>query len=345
MTVGRITVLRGALTVRRATPPVADVTEPFAVALAPSGSVLVADRAGNRVVGIDPATAKLTVVAGNGQSGFSGDGGPATAAAVGEPINMVAAPNGDVLIVTGDRIRKVTASSGTITTIAGTGTHGFSGDGGPAVVAALNGPESPALDAAGNLYFPEYENRVRKIDAATGVIRTIGGTGAEASSGDGGPATQAAIMHPHGLDVTPDGTVYVAETWVDKIRRIDGVTGIITTVAGTGARGFGGDGGPATSALFTIPIEVTMGPGGALYVTDGGNGRIRRIDAAGRIATVAGNGSSTSSGDGGPATSAGLALPNSVAIASDGTFYVAEFEGRRVRRVDGATGIITTIAS
>jgi serine/threonine-protein kinase len=121
--------------------------------------------------------------------------------------------------------------------------------------------------------------------------------------------------------------------------------GIITTVAGTGANGVGGDGGPATSARFNVPIDVTIGPGNSLYVTDGGNGRIRRIDAAGRIATVAGNGSSTSSGDGGRATSGGLALPNSVAVAADGTFYVAEFEGRRVRRVDGASGIITTIAS
>jgi sugar lactone lactonase YvrE len=219
----------------------------------------------------------------------------------------------------------------------------LSGDGGPATAAALGGPGAPALDAAGNLYIPEYDNRVRRVDAA-GVIRTIGGTGVEATSGDGGPAVLAALMHPHGLDATPDGTVFVAETWVDKVRRIDGATGLISTVAGTGQRGSSGDGGPATSALFNVPIDVTIGPGNSLYVTDGGNGRIRRIDAAGRIATVAGNGSSTSSGDGGRATNAGLALPNSIAVAADGTFYVAEFEGRRVRRVDGASGIITTIA-
>jgi hypothetical protein len=174
VTVGRSNVLRGALTVRPAPPPVAEVTEPFAVALAPNGDVLVADRAGNRVVSINPATAKLTVAAGNGQAGFSGDGGPATAAAVGEPINMVAAPNGDVFIVTGDRIRKVAAATRTITTVAGNGTHGFSGDGGPAVAAALNGPESPALDAAGTFYIAEFEGRrVRRVNGATGIITTI----------------------------------------------------------------------------------------------------------------------------------------------------------------------------
>lgn len=345
VTLAGASLLRGALTVRSAEPPAAEVTEPFAVALAPNGRVLVADRAANRIVSIDPATRESTVVAGNGQAGFSGDGGPATAAAVDQPIGVVAAPNGDVYIATGERVRKVTAATGTISTVAGNGTRGFAGDGGPATAAALGGPGAPALDAAGNLYIPEYDNRVRRVDAATGAIRTIGGTGAEATSSDGGPAVLAPLMHPHGLDVAPDGTVYVAETWVDKIRRIDGTTGLISTIAGTGQRGFSGDGGPATSALFNVPIDIAVGPANSLYVTDGSNGRIRKIDASGGIATVAGNGSSTSSGDGGRATSAGLALPNSVAVAPDGTFYVAEFEGRRVRRVDGATGIITTIAS
>jgi streptogramin lyase len=329
----------GAVTVLR---PAADVQEPFAVAVAPGGDVLVADRAANRVWRIDPATARRTLVAGNGRRGFGGDGGPATGAALGEPIDVVAGPAGDVYVVSELRIRRISAATGVIETVAGTGERAFSGDGGPATAAALNAPDSLAFDGAGNLYLAEYENRVRRIDAASGAISTVIGTGTEGFAGDGGPARSALISHPHGLAVAADGTIYVADTWNQRIRRVDPV-GTIATLAGTGAEGYGGDGGPATSAIFDDPVHVALGADGALYVSDGSNDRIRRIGVDGVIRTVAGGGA-RSAGDGGPATRAMLALPNAVAVAPDGTFYVAEFEGRRVRRVDGDTGVITTIA-
>ncbi len=341
------TLLRGALTVRARTappPPAADVQEPFGVALAANGDVLVADRAAHRVVRIDPVTAASAVVGGNGQPGFSGDGGPATAAAIDQPIDVAVARGGDLYIVSGNRVRRIAAATGVITTVAGTGERAFYGDGGPATAAALNAPDGLAFDSVGNLYLAEYENRVRRIDAASGVITTVAGTGAEASNGDGGPATQAAIMHPHGLAAAPDGTLYIADTWAHRIRRVDAATRIITTVAGTGAEGFAGDGGPATQAVFNDPINISLGPDGSLYVSDGSNNRVRRFQTGGSITTVAGNGIQVSRGDGSRATQASIAVPNQVAVAADGTFYITEFEGRAVRRVDGRSGIITTIA-
>jgi sugar lactone lactonase YvrE len=329
----------GAVTVL---PPAADVQEPFAVAIARGGDVLVADRAAHRIWRIDPATARRTVVAGNGRPGFGGDGGPATDAAVGEPIDVAVGPAGDVFVVSEMRIRRIRATTGVIETVAGTGERAFSGDGGPATAAALNAPDSVTFDGGGNLYVAEYENRVRRVDAATGVISTVVGNGTEGFSGDGGPARGALISHPHGLAVAADGTIYVADTWNQRIRRVD-PAGTITTVAGTGAAGYGGDGGPAARAVFDDPVHVALGPDGALYVSDGSNQRIRRVGADGVIRTVAGGGAGWL-GDGGPARRERLALPNAVAVAPDGTFYVAEFEGRRVRRVDGRTGVITTIA-
>lgn len=313
----------GAISARPFT-PAAEVEEPFAVAVEPSGGVLVADRAANRIWRIRPGSAERTAVAD-----------------LPEPLDVAVSPAGDVHAVSGNRIVRV--SGGTVAVVAGTGDRGYSGDGGPATRAALNAPDSLAFDGAGNLYIAEYENRIRRVDAATGTIATVAGTGAEGFGGDGGPATSAAISHPHGLAVATDGTIFIADTWNQRIRRVDR-SGTITTVAGTGSEGAGGDGGPATRASFDDPVHVALGPDGSLYVSDGSNQRIRRIGPDGVIRTVAGGGTSGSTGDGGPATRATLSLPNQVAVAADGTFYIAEFEGRRVRRVDGATGLITTVA-
>jgi sugar lactone lactonase YvrE len=308
----------------RAPVPVAEVEEPFAVALDADGAVLVADRAADRIWRIRPGSAERSSVA-----------------ELPDPIDVAVGPGGDVYAVSGNRIVRVTG--GTVVGVAGTGERAFSGDGGPATQAALNAPDSLAFDGAGNLYIAEYENRVRRVDAATGTITTVAGTGVEGFGGDGGPATSAPISHPHGLAVTADGTMYIADTWNQRIRRVD-PSGTITTVAGTGSTGASGDGGPATRASFDDPVHVALGPDGSLYVSDGSNNRIRRIGPDGVIRTVAGGGVPGSSGDGGPATRATLSLPNQVAVAPDGTFYVAEFEGRRVRRVDGATAVITTVA-
>lgn len=315
----------GAVVARAPAPPAADVEEPFAVAVDADGTVLVADRAAGRVWRLRPGSSGRTPVA-----------------EVREPLDVAVGPGGDVCVVSEQRVRCVTRAGG-LTTVAGTGRNEFSGDGGPATAASLHSPDSVAFDAAGNLYVAEYENRIRRVDSATGTIATVAGTGAEGYGGDGGAGTRALIAHPHGLAVAADGTMYVADTWNQRIRRVD-PNGTITTVAGTGDSGFAGDGGPAGRAVFDDPVHVALAPDGSLYVADGSNHRVRRIGADGVIRTVAGSGVRGSTGDGGPATRATLNLPNQVAVAADGTFYVAEFEGRRVRRVDGRTGVITTIA-
>lgn len=321
--VGRRSVARGSIFVL---PPAADVVEPFAVAVDTQGDVLVADRAANRILRIDPVTAEAPLVAD-----------------VPAPIDVAVGPDGDVYVVTGFVLQRIDLPSGAVATVAGTGIRAHSGDGGPATEAALNAPDSVAFDSAGNLYLAEYENRVRRIDAQTGIITTVAGTGAQASNADGGPATQAAVAHPHGLAVAADGTLYIADTWAHRIRKVDAATQVITTIAGTGEAGFSGDGGPAAAARFDIPVHVALGPDGSLYVADGNNHRVRRIDPSGVVRTVAGNSLEGGRGDGRPATRAQLGLPNQVAVAPSGTVYIAEFTGRRVRRV-GPDGVITTLA-
>lgn len=172
----------------------------------------------------------------------------------------------------------------------------------------------------------EYENRIRRIDAETGVITTVIGNGSEGSSGDGGPARAALVSHPHGVAVEADGSLIVADTWNNRVRRVD-AGGTVATIPG---------------GEVLQPIDVVVGPDGSLFVA--GDNRIRRIGRDGAVRVVAGTGAQVSSGDGGPAAGAGLNLPNSVAVAPDGTLFVCEFEGRRVRRIDGHTGVITTIA-
>ena len=232
----------GAVTVRAAA-PVAEVTEPFAVALDRDGRVLVADRAANRIVRIDPATAAVTVVA-----------------EVAEPLDLAVAADGDLVVVSGERVVRVDAASGAATPVAGTTTRGFSGDGGPATAALLNGAGGVALDAAGNLYIAEYENRIRRVDSATGVISTVAGNGEAGFGGDGGPAARALLHHPHGVAVV-GGAVLVPDTENDRIRRIDP------------------DGTIRTVAQLDAPLHVAAGQGGALYAVAAD--RVHRIAADG----------------------------------------------------------------
>jgi hypothetical protein len=224
------------------------------VATDANGNVYVADPSNSLVLRIAP-DGTLAVVAGNGTQGFSGDGGPATSASF--SLNSFNVTSGRVAVdSTGniyiadagnDRIRKV--SGGTITTIAGNGTNGFSGDGGPATAAALSGPAALAVDSAGNVYIADFFNgRIRKVSG--GIITTIAGNGTNGPSGDGGPATGAALSGPKGLAVDSAGNVYIAD--LNQIRKVSG--GIITTIAGIGTSGFAGDGGPATSAALSSPL-------------------------------------------------------------------------------------------
>ena len=240
-----------------------------------------------------------------------------------------------------NRIRKVN-SAGVISTVAGTGTAGFSGDGGAATSAQLSNPQDVALDAAGNLYIADVNNnRIRKVNSA-GVISTVAGSGTSGFSGDGGAATSAQLHWPRGVALDGAGNLYIADNNNHRIRKVNSA-GNISTVAGTGTAGFSGDGGAATSAQLSNPRGVALDGAGNLYIADTSNNRIRKVDSAGVISTVAGNGMAGFGGDGGAATAARLRDPGGVALDGAGNLYIADRSNRRIRKVDSA-GVISTVA-
>jgi len=221
--------------------------------------------------------------------------------------------------------------SGEVTTVAGTGEPGFSGDGGPSTEAQLNGVQDMAFDRDGNLYIAdEFNNRIRKVNPS-GVITTFAGTGKPGFAGDGGPAVEAKLG-ASGVAVDEAGNVYIAEAGNGRVRVVD-PSGIIETVAGGGRRGVVGDGGPATGADLKWPRGVAVDAEGNLYIADAGFARVRKVDPAGIITTVAGTGEKRFSGDGGPATDATLNQPLAVTLGRDGDLLIAEFESARVRKV------------
>ncbi len=272
-----------------------------------------------------------------------GDGGPATAAEF--FLNKIAVDStGNLFMVTqGNHVRKID-TSGVISTVAGTGVAGFSGDGGPATAAQLNAPTDIATDAGNNLYIVD-NNRIRKIAAATGVITTVAGNGTVGFSGDGGPATSASITGQGGgggVAVDATGNIYIAGA--SRIRKVD-TSGIITTIAGTGTSGYSGDGGPGTAAKLAAPMSPITDSSGNLYMADNGTPkRVRKVDTSGIITTVAGTGTNcfpafAPCGDGSAATAAQV---NPLALAFDGSGNLLIAGNNRIRRVVGGT--ITTIA-
>jgi RHS repeat-associated protein len=239
------------------------------------------------------------------------------------------------------RIRRV-GPDGMITTVAG-GAFGSLGDGGPATQATLFNPNDVAVGLDGSLYIADTSaHRVRRVDPS-GIIRTVAGNGVNGFSGDGGPATQAQIWDPGGIALGTDGSLYIADSGNNRVRRI-GTDGIITTVAGNGLGLFGGDGGLATQAQLSDPERVALGPDGSLYIADRANLRVRQVSPSGIITTVAGSGGVPGyGGDGFAATQAQLNYPVGIAVSSDGSLYIADSQNHRVRRVD-PNGIITTVA-
>ena len=315
---------------------------PEAVALDGSGNLYIADRDNHRIRRVDGA-GTITTVAGTGARGYGGDGGPAVEARLDSPYDVVVDGAGALYIADRGnyRIRRVD-TSGTITTVAGTGEPGFGGDEGPAEEARLNNTEGVAVDGSGNLYIADSGNRrVRRVDTA-GTITTVAGNGGSGFGGDGGPAVMASLNHPAGVAVDGLGDLYIAESREHMIHRVD-ASGTITTVAGTGEPGFGGDGGPAVEAQFGGPVSVAVDSTGALYIADTLNRRIRRVDPGGTITTVAGIGEIGYSGDGGLAVNAQLRYPTGVAVDNTGALYIADSENHRIRRVD-VSGTIRTIA-
>ena len=289
-------------------------------------------------------TPTINTIAGNGTAGFSGDSGLATSAELNGPYG-VAVDSGDNLYIAdpgNNRIRKVAAGTGVITTIAGKGSAGYSGDNGAASGAELNLPTGVAVDSAGNVYIADAGNNViRKINTSGG-ITTVAGNNAEGYSGDNGAATNATLYTPTGVAVDGAGNLYIADTNNNRIRKV-GTSGTITTIAGTGTAGYSGDSGAATSATLNKPAAVVVDSTGNLYIADTGNDVVRMIATAGTISTFAGNGSAGYSGDGGPATSARLNSPYGLNLDSAGDIYVADSMNNVVRMVNTA-GVISTVA-
>ncbi len=368
---------------------------PNDVATDAAGNLFIADTYNHRIRRVS-TTGTITTVAGNGTSGFSGDGGAATSAQLRFPEGVWVDTTGNLYIADSGnhRVRLVT-TTGTISTIAGTGTAGFSGDGGPATAARLNDPKDITTDGSGNLYIADNENhRIRRVGGA-GIITTVAGNGVEGYAGDGGPATSARLNDPTGVafdtaagvlyisdtenhrirTVGPTGTIVthigtgtpgsdtgpprhkaevdsperitfafggllIADTGNDMIRFVSNSGGNLDIRAGTGTGGFSGDGGAATSAQLSNPTGVAAGTGGAFFIADSGNDRLRRVTSGGTISTYAGR--NHDGGDGGAATGAGLNQPFGVATDGAGNVFIADWANHRVRRVSG--GIITTVA-
>jgi uncharacterized protein (TIGR03437 family) len=312
------------------------------VAVDSAGDFFVTDSGNNIVVKVSPAGV-LTIVAGNGIPGFSGDGGPATSASLSAPTGVALDTAGNLYIADGgnDRVRKVTVG-GTITTVAGNGVRGYSKDGGAATSASLYSPNDVAVDGAGTLYIVDtFNHRIRKVDPA-GTITTVAGNGTARFSGDGGPATTAALNKPSGVAAGAAGNIYIADTDNNRVRKV-ALSGIITTVAGNGAAGYSGDGGPATSASLGGPHGLALDIAGNLYIADTQNFRIRKVSADGTTTTVAGDGWGRFTGDGGPATAASLDQPSGVTVDAAGNLYIADYNNQRIRKVTSG-GIITTVA-
>jgi hypothetical protein len=286
----------------------------------------------------------ITTIAGSHVYGFSGNGGPALAAKITEILGVTADNAGNVFFA--DQLNNViwkVNTSGIISMYAGTGVRGYTGDGGPASAATLYYPAWLSIDKLGNLYIVDQDGDfVRKVDAS-GIITTFAGnTRLGGNTGDGGPATAASFESITGAVPDNAGNVYITDGGKSTIRKVNSA-GIISTVAGVGTNGFSGDGGPATAAQFNQPYAVAFDPSGNMYIPDEFNRRIRMINIAGIISTVAGTGVVGSTGDGGPATAAEFNAPWTVAVDNSGNIYVGDPLNYVVRKIDNS-GTITRYA-
>jgi sugar lactone lactonase YvrE len=383
----------------------ATILTPAGLALGPNGIVYVVERLFNRVRKIDRTRDYIVTAAGNGIEGFSGDGRGAAAAMLNTPTDVAVDSAGNLFIADtkNNRIRRVDSETGVISTVAGTGTRGFAGDGGPARGAVLNWPDGLAFDASDNLFIADSgNNRIRKVTKA-GIITTVAGNGVAGFSGDRGPALNAAlnlsgsqvhglavdrngslfisdtgnnrirvvnptgtiftyvgttitgpmgelsgaaVSSPAGLSYDPRGFLYIADMGNHVIKKVDAATGDVTVVAGTGTRGFAGDGQLATLARFNFPDAVAIDSSGNVLISDQFNFRIRQINARTQtVITYAGRGEEAFVGNGKTATDVSLGTADGVAVDSRGTLFIADRATGRIRRVDsGPLRIITTIA-
>ena len=320
----------------------AQLNGPMGVAVDAAGTLYIADQVNNRLRQV-PAAGTISTAAGNGANGYTGDGGIATSAELYYPCGVTVDPSGSFYIADYQNVVRKVSPQDLISTVAGTGAYGFGGDGGIGISATpqveLAHPCGMALDKGGNLYIADSgNNRIRMVNPS-GYITTVAGSGPGSGNpgfygGDGGYAIFAGLNSPQGVAVDAAGNVYIADTQNNRIRKLtfgSPVGAIITTVAGSGAAGFSGDGDLAVNAQIYRPFGVALDGAGNLYFTDSFNNRIRKIDANGIITTVAGSGKASFSGDGGPATSATLSFPTGIAVDGSGKIFVADTQSNVIR--------------
>jgi uncharacterized protein (TIGR03437 family) len=321
----------------------AELNQPRGVAVDSSGNIYIAEYGDSRIRNVSNGT--ISTIAGTGVIGFSGDGSQSAKAQLASPWSVCVDSGGNVYVAdqSNFRIRKIT-SDGTISTVAGDGLLSYSGDGGQAAKAQLDGPQGLGMDSAGNLYIADTQNNAVREVFAGGLMASIAGTGIAGFSGDGGQAAVAQLNKPQGVAVDSTGNLYIADTLNNRVRLVS-PAGVIATVAGTGAAGFSGDGGPASNAQLNRPQGLAVDTAGNLYIADVNNSRIRKVSPDGTIHVVAGTGASSYSGDGGPATSAFLNGPEAVAVDSAGNLFIADTGNNRIRLVTPDGNISTSVGT
>jgi len=318
--------------------PIAEkIDQPFGLGIGPDGALYFCEVGNHRIDRLDLKTGKLTVIAGTGQKGYAGDGGPAKDALLDEPYEIAFDRAGNLFFC--DRldhvVRRIDRKTNSISTVAGTGREGYSGDGGPAVRAQLRQPHSIAFTPDGWLLICDILNfRIRSLDPASGLISTWAGTGQRSGPGgaapDGAPIKATALDGPRALAIDRAGSYYLALREGNIILRLDVKSGRMFRFAGTGEKGFTGDGGDARMAKLSGPKGVACAPVGSVYIADTENHAIRRVDRSGAITTVAGTGERGDGPDGDP-KKAGLARPHGVFVDAAGVLYIADTENNRIR--------------
>jgi uncharacterized protein YjdB len=316
------------------------LNDPYSVAVDNSGNIYIADRSNYCIRKVNTAGI-ITTFAGNGTSGYTGDNGPAIAAQLNLPTGVACDALGNVYIADqhNNCIRKVDIS-GVITTFAGNGLQGYSGDGGAATAAELNWPVNVATDASGNLLIVDFSNSAIRKVSPSGIITTVAGTGMYGFSGDGGPATLAQLYHPTMIACDAIGNLYIDDENNDRIRKVD-ISGVINTIAGNGIDGYSGDGGPATDAQLNEAWGVCVDRAGNVYIADQVNERIRIVNPLGIISTYCGTGVRGALGDGGPATGSQLYYPYGICMDTSGNMYITDNINERIRKI--VPGCITGI--
>lgn len=314
------------------------MNRPFGVAVDRAGNAYVADR-GNNVIRKISVAGIISTIAGTGVGGYNGDNIAATNAQINNVTGVALDGAGNVYIadLSNYRIRKVD-TFGVISTVAGTGIAGYNGDGIAATLARLNNPRGVSVDVASNVFIADQANgRVRKV-LANGMIITVAGNGTGGYGGDNGAATDAQLNNPYSMASDRLGNLYIADVDNERIRRVDN-GGIITTIAGNGIAGYGGDAGAATEAQLSEPTGVAVDSIGNVFIADAWNARIRQVDIGGKINTLAGTGTAGFSGDGGPAALAQLNTPYGVAVNRQGDVFIGDYANNRIRFVTRPTSV------